>query len=100
MSWINVCEVYYRVERDHDREQAEQIIARLRSRLSLELPSVARCLAAARIKAEQPIALADCFCAATALAHRLPLLTGDPELLRAAPHLRLDAHDLRPSPSG
>lgn len=36
---------------------------------------------AARLKARASIALADCFAAATAAAHRLVLLTGDPELI-------------------
>jgi len=35
----------------------------------------------ARLKARLPIALGDCFAVATAAAHRLPLLTGDPEIL-------------------
>ena len=36
---------------------------------------------AARLKARASIALADCFAAATAAAHGVPLLTGDPELI-------------------
>jgi predicted nucleic acid-binding protein len=36
---------------------------------------------AARLKARTTLALADCFAATTAAAHRLVLLTGDPELL-------------------
>ena len=35
----------------------------------------------ARLKARLPAALGDCFAVATAAAHGLPLLTGDPELL-------------------
>jgi predicted nucleic acid-binding protein len=38
----------------------------------------------ARLKARAPIALADCFAAATAAAHGLVLLTGDPELVELA----------------
>ncbi len=35
----------------------------------------------ARLKARLPVALGDCFAVATAAAHGLPLLTGDPEIL-------------------
>ena len=51
--------------------------------LTLELPSEARVLEAARIKAAYPMADADAFAVATALAHRAVLLTGDPEILDA-----------------
>ena len=36
---------------------------------------------AARLTAVYPIALGECFAIATAAAHGLPLLTGDPEIL-------------------
>jgi len=38
-------------------------------------------LEAARLKAQLPIALGDCFALATAAAHGLTLLTGDPEII-------------------
>jgi ribonuclease VapC len=37
--------------------------------------------AAAHLKAVHPIAFADCFAAATAIARTATLLTGDPEIL-------------------
>jgi predicted nucleic acid-binding protein len=83
MSWINAVEVYYRVERDHDREAANEVLRELRSVVELELPGVPRMVETARIKASLPVALADCFAIATAAAHRFPLLTGDPEILDA-----------------
>jgi predicted nucleic acid-binding protein len=81
VSWINLVEVYYRVERDHGRLAADEILASLRGALAPDLPGTARMVEAARLKARAPIALADCFAAVTAAAHGLPLLTGDPELI-------------------
>ena len=46
-----------------------------------EPPTQSRMIEAARIKASVPIALGDCFAIATAVAHALPLLTGNPEIL-------------------
>lgn len=81
VSWINLVEVYYRVERDHGREEADDTLTTLRSCVSPDLPGTARMIDAARLKARAPIALGDCFAAVTAAAHGLTLLTGDPELL-------------------
>ncbi|WP_354700202.1 tRNA(fMet)-specific endonuclease VapC [Paraconexibacter sp. AEG42_29] len=81
VSWVNLIEVYYRVERDHGRDQADEILSALRASLAPDLPGTARMIDAARLKARAPIALGDCFAAATAAAHGLPLLTGDPELI-------------------
>jgi uncharacterized protein with PIN domain len=81
MSWINAVEVYYRVERDHGRSEADHVLAGLRRTFELDLPGTTLMIAAARIKAANPIALGDCFAIATACARRLTLLTGDPEIL-------------------
>ena len=95
VSWINLVEVYYRVERDHGRTAADETLAALRRTLSPDLPGTARMTEAARLKARAPIALADCFAAVTAAAHGVTLLTGDPELveLRDPP---CTIEDLRP----
>jgi predicted nucleic acid-binding protein len=81
VSWVNLVEVYYRVERDHGSDAADETLTALRRRLSPDLPGTARMIESARLKARAPIALADCFAAATAAAHDLVLLTGDPELV-------------------
>jgi predicted nucleic acid-binding protein len=81
VSWVNLVEVYYRVERDHGRQTADEILTSLRRNLAPDLPGTARMIEAARLKARAVIALADCFAATTAAAHDLVLLTGDPELL-------------------
>ncbi len=76
ISWVNAVEVYYRVERDHGRTRADEILNQLRGEMEFDLPGVAP-----RLKAVKPIALADCFAIATAVAHNAVLLTGDPEIL-------------------
>lgn len=80
-SWVNLVEVYYRVERDHGRRAADDVLTELRAMLAPDLPGTARMVEAARLKARAAIALGDCFAATTAAAHGLPLLTGDPELV-------------------
>ena len=82
MSWINLGEVHYVITRSQGADEAEQIVRELRPLLHLDLPTEARVLQAARIKADYPLAYADAFAAATAIAHQATLLTGDPELLR------------------
>ena len=81
MSWINLGEVFYIVRRDRGDTEARDVVSDVRSRLRLDLPSEHRVLAAAAIKADHRMAYADAFAAATAIAHRATLLTGDPELL-------------------
>lgn len=81
ISWINLAEVYYRVERLSDREQADEALADLRLRLAPDLSTTSRMIEAARLKARHAIAFADCFALATAAARRLTLWTGDPEIL-------------------
>jgi predicted nucleic acid-binding protein len=81
MSWLNVGEVAYQLERRHGAGEAVLVVRRLRAAVALDDVSAERVLAAAHIKAEHPIAFADCFAAATAAARDVTLLTGDPELL-------------------
>ena len=81
MSWINAVEVYYRVERDHGRGEADTVLAGMRKSFALDLPGTSLMIATARLKSAMPIALADCFAIATAHSHGLTLLTGDPEIL-------------------
>jgi len=94
MSWVNAVEVYHRLERDHGRRAADDVLSELRIALDLELPGMARMIETARLKARLPIALGDCFAIATATAHRLPLLTGDPEIVERK-DLPCEVEDLR-----
>lgn len=97
ISWVNAVEVYYRVERDHGRTRAEETLQQLRGELEFDLPGVTRMVEAARLKAANPIALADCFAIATAVAQEAVLLTGDPEILDCD-ELPCPVEDLRPPP--
>jgi predicted nucleic acid-binding protein len=93
MSWLNLGEVAYQVERRHGIEEATEVVQRMRSALLLDNVTPERVLAAARLKAAHPIAFADCFAAATAAARDATLLTCDPELLDRK--LRCRTRDLR-----
>ena len=73
--------MYYRLERDHGRDRADETLSELRATVTPDLPGTARMIEAARLKARAAFALADCFAATTAAAHGLTLLTGDPDLL-------------------
>jgi predicted nucleic acid-binding protein len=94
MSWLNVGEVAYQLERRHGAGEAAIVVHRLRAAAALDDVTPERVMAAAHIKAEHPIAFADCFAAATAAARNATLLTGDPELLERDVGCR--TRDLRP----
>jgi predicted nucleic acid-binding protein len=94
MSWLNIGEVAYQLERRHGAGDAAVVVRRLRAAVALDDVTAERVLAAAHIKAEHPIAFADCFAAATATARDATLLTGDPELLERDFGCR--TRDLRP----
>jgi predicted nucleic acid-binding protein len=93
MSWLNVGEVAYQLERRHGDDEAALVIDRLRASVALDDVTPERVFAAAHIKAAHPIAFADCFAAATAAARDATLFTGDPELLDGAVGCRV--RDLR-----
>ena len=96
VSWVNLVEVYYRVERDHGRPAADETLRKLRAALAPDLPGTARMIEAARLKARAAMALGDCFAIATAVAHGLALLTGDPEILNLDDR-PCEVEDLRPA---
>lgn len=83
MSWINLGEVAYILERRVGADRSREVIRELRRLLTLDLPTEERVLEAARLKAGYRIAYADAFAVATSLAHGAELLTGDPEILDA-----------------
>ncbi len=85
MSWINLGEVAYIVERRAGADRARRVVRGLRLRLTLDLPTEARVLEAAHLKAGYPLAYADAFAVATAIARGATLLTGDPEILDGDP---------------
>jgi uncharacterized protein with PIN domain len=95
VSWVNLIEVYCRVERDHGRAAADSTLGSLRAALSLDLPGTARMIEVARLKARAPIALGDCFAVMTAAVQGLVLLTGDPEIIGLSER-PCEVEDLRP----
>ncbi len=95
ISWINLVEVEYRIRREHGAEEAERVLAQLRRQVDEELPGVARMRAVAALKAEHPIALADCFAVAAATAAGVALITGDPEIVDRADRLPCEILDAR-----
>jgi ribonuclease VapC len=97
MSVVNLGEVYYVLRRRAGRDEAQELWW---SVVSGELPidvvdaTVPRVLRAATVKATASMSYADAFACATALEHGLPLLTGDPEILRAHEALGLEVIEL------
>lgn len=81
MSWINLGEVVYETVRRRGAEQARVAVEAVRARIGAELPDEATVLAAAHIKARGGLSYADAFCIATARRHKVPLYTGDPEIV-------------------
>ncbi len=80
MTWVNLGEVAYIVERRWGEGRLQQALAML-ERTGLEIVPAGRdlTLAAAHIKAKHPIAYADAFAAALAMQTKATLVTGDPE---------------------
>lgn len=96
ISWINLVEVHYRTTRDHGRREADDVLEELRGLVTENLPGINAMRAASNLKAEHPIALADCFALALAAAEGAELLTGDPEIIDLAERLPCAVVDLRP----
>jgi predicted nucleic acid-binding protein len=94
MSWVNLGEVAYVLQRRLGPSGARSRIPEISAGLTLDLPTAQRVLEAASIKAENRLSYADAFAVATALAHDAVLLTGAPELLDGESTWRIE--DLRP----
>ena len=80
MTWVNLGEVAYIVERRWGKGRVYQVLGALEA-TSLEVMPVGRklALAAAEIKAAHALAYADAFAAALAMQEKAELVTGDPE---------------------
>lgn len=80
LSWVNLGEVAYIVERRHGMQRLQQVLATLAvTHLEAVVVDQALTLTAAHIKAHHPIAYADAFAAALAQQSEAVLVTGDPE---------------------
>lgn len=95
MSWMNLIEVHYRIIRDHGQREADQVLAELRPQITESLPGIATMRAVSSLKAQHPIALADCFAIALAAEEEAALLTGDPEIIDRTDQLPCKVVDLR-----
>jgi predicted nucleic acid-binding protein len=81
MSWVNLGEVLYILTRRRGLDDAETAVRDIQRTVRTELPTESLIRQAAAIKAKHPMAYADAYAAATAVAHSAELWTGDPELL-------------------
>ena len=80
MTWVNVGEVAYIVERRWGKARVYQVLGTLEA-TAVEIEEAERelALAAAEIKAGHPLAYSDAFAAALVLREEAVLVTGDPE---------------------
>ena len=83
MSIINMGEVLYIVERERGLSKAQETLARI-DELPVTITDIDRSctITAAHIKAQCPMAFADCFTAALAVLKKATIVTGDPEFSR------------------
>lgn len=82
ISSVNLGEAYYVVQRRRGRRVATEQIDRMRALVRVEDPDWETVRLAADIEAGGGLSYPDAFCVATALRHRAPLYTGDPEIVR------------------
>ena len=81
MSWMNLGEVHHVIRPAHGEDAAMETVRDLRDLIEVRVPDERLFLDAARLKADHPMAYADAFGAALAIAEEATLWTGDPELL-------------------
>jgi len=83
---VNLGEVMYIAERERGLPKAQETLARI-DELPVEVVTADRTLtlAAAHLKAQWPLAYADCFAAALSQIKNAPLVTGDPEFHKVGP---------------
>jgi len=80
MTWVNVGEVAYIVQRSWDKSHVHEILANLESsKVDFVDAGEKLSLKAADLKAEYPMAYADAFAAALTELQDAVLVTGDPE---------------------
>jgi predicted nucleic acid-binding protein len=92
MNEINLGETYYILARERGVEKAEYFINTILPSLSIKGVSnnFQDVIKAARIKAEYPLAFADCFAIETAIKEEASLVTGDPEFKKVQKFVEID----------
>jgi len=88
VNWGEVLSALQRSRGETGRNSAVSVIDQLP--VSLIAPDRAQTMAAAALKAQHPIAYADCFAAALAIARKARLVTGDPEFRRLEKDVAID----------
>jgi PIN domain nuclease of toxin-antitoxin system len=81
ISSVNLGEVYYGMIRRRGRAAANELVQGIRQLVRVEDPDWQLVRSAAEVKARGGLSYPDAFCVATALRHRAPLYTGDPEII-------------------
>lgn len=81
ISSVNLGEVYSVAARRRGRRRALDAIEAIRGTIHVEDPDWQTVRIASEIKAGGRLSYPDAFCVATALRHRAPLYTGDPEII-------------------
>lgn len=81
MSWVNLGEVAYIVQRHTDEGTAADTVRDIAVSLDVRLPSTSHVMAAARLKAGGGMSYADAYAASMAQSLKFELWTGDKELL-------------------
>ena len=91
MTWVNVGEIAYIVERRWGTGQVPRVLGNLEA-TKIGIVPVERDLAltAAHIKAEHALAYADAFAAALTMREKATLVTGDPEFKSLEPLLTIE----------
>lgn len=84
VSWLNIAEVYYVTKRrsiEADSRLAADKVVEIIEGLPIQIESISKteAVAAARLKADHAISLADAFAAALAKTYSAHVVTGDPE---------------------
>lgn len=91
VSIVNLVEVYYKLIRKVGRDEAIKTVCSLQ-KIPIETVSATDDLVfkMAEVKADYPIALADCFAIAVALDKKAPILTGDPEFKKVEELIKIE----------
>ena len=89
ISWINLGEVFYIEARIAGEAAAAAAVELVRDRVRPEDVDGEQVFGAARVKARHTLSYADAFAVALAERLRLPLMTGDPEIVALDRELRV-----------
>ena len=92
MNDINIGETFYILARERGLDQAEYFIDAILPNLPITKMgnTLIEVIHAAKIKAQYPIAYADCFAVATAVREKAVIVTGDPDFKQVEKIVTID----------